>query len=1193
MKNNILKGLLSLVFLAVALPVISQDFMNIFFKDGNSRKFYLNEIIEFKASNIDADGIQHDSYCYQYIKTATNEYIYSLEDVDSISFAKRDEALEEENFVNAMTSVFPIINECSDINDVESHLDAIKTAEGVEHAWTDGHQLYVEIEDGEIISFHFDHNELIDETSIEGMTSEIKALAPKLSHIVKPDGSCLKFAIANQQDKDESRNGQKGSYFLPLVQALTGCGIDVDYIPEPSVEFFYNNSDNPSDHLNFYDYDAVLFSTHGSYSEPFIYDFWFGDSFGPKVHSVSISDDLFLEEYEADSIVPNWHDNYKKFKKWRKQLNLSDVTDHHINYSFNKEKRDGKLYWVAHPNLTELFFRDIALGKFENPSSIFFNCACQSLMENDSFAEELMNNHGLGVYAGYTESNYFGQLSGYTLFSKLFSTLSLERAYQDLPSYMRHESLANINISGDFDIDSKMYYREKGVSDARLKILPENSLIIDELFILPVYTNFTTQEIITNEYNKSKTVKLSGTLTCLTQVKDVKLGFLYGTSSIPTQEVEATSVVKIFNLGQGNIEFSVELPNLERGKTYSYRAFTNDGFHYNYGDIYSFTIPNDLQLSSDKITLTIGETSTIQIISGSGDYGITGLDDASSIATVTLQGTTITINPIQAGNAIYVVTDMQTGKQIVLSITINKPDPTTIAEAVNLGLPSGTLWADRNVGATKPEEAGEYYSWGEIVYKPDNCTVSTYSLCTDGDKNTCQSLGNIAGTEYDVAHVKWGGDWTMPNTEQAKELLEYCTFEWVKKNSVSGFNVTGLNGNTIFIPAAGCRHGGVTQNGGVGIDLWLSEESNTYYGYYSKEITSNHYGSHPTISEFGLRYFGLYVRPVITSNTNPLNLELSNIVLTIGESITFEVTSGNGDYGISYIDNTNNIIDVTINGTKVTVNAENPGNAKFAVTDNSGRMALVSVTVNEDTDGQYSHEKETLIKLFKDTNGNFWTHKDNWCLDKSLDQWYGIRLNDSGNVQYIELANNNLSGSIVIRDFPNLYNISLAGNNLYSVMIDNCPSLDLGYGFDGLNNITLDYLSINNCLNGGGQHFLENANIKTIEFTNLTNCGRIFLHGVTAEKVIIRNCEFPSQTIGIDEENGTSVDTLLIEDSKVGDLLGPDANHLIIRNSTIEDWWLIGAKQSITLDNVTISGHTFNITGTPEEVYNHVHQFIN
>ena len=671
MKNNILKGLLSLVFLAVALPVISQDFMNIFFKDGNSRKFYLNEIIEFKASNIDADGIQHDSYCYQYIKTATNEYIYSLEDVDSISFAKRDEALEEENFVNAMTSVFPIINACSDINDVESHLDAIKTAEGVEHAWTDGHQLYVEIEDGEIISFHFDHNELIDETSIEGMTSDIKALAPKLSHIVKPDGSRLKFAIANQQDKDESRNGQKGSYFLPLVQALTGCGIDVDYIPEPSVEFFYNNSDNPSDHLNFYDYDAVLFSTHGSYSEPFIYDFWFGDSFGPKVHSVSISDDLFLEEYEADSIVPNWHDNYKIFKKWRKQLNLSDVTDHHINYSFNKEKRDGKLYWVAHPNLTELFFRDIALGKFENPSSIFFNCACQSLMENDSFAEELMNNHGLGVYAGYTESNYFGQLSGYTLFSKLFSTLSLERAYQDLPSYMRHESLANINISGDFDIDSKMYYREKGVSDARLKILPENSLIIDELFILPVYTNFTTQENITNEYNKSKTVKLSGTLTCLTQVKDVKLGFLYGTSSIPTQEVEATSTSKIFNLGKGNIEFTVELPNLERGKTYSYRAFTNDGFHYNYGDIYSFTIPSDLQISSNNVVLSIGGTSTINIISGSGDYRLEYLDDASSIINVTLNGSTISVKALTAGDAEFNIVDSQSGTIITVTVTVN------------------------------------------------------------------------------------------------------------------------------------------------------------------------------------------------------------------------------------------------------------------------------------------------------------------------------------------------------------------------------------------------------------------------------------------------------------------------------------------------------------------------------------------
>lgn len=592
MKNKIFKGLLSLILITMVLPAQSQDFMNIFFKNGDSRKFYLNEIIEFKATNIDTDGVLHDNFCYQHIKTKSKEYIYSLEDVDSISFAKRDESLEEQNFVNAMSSIFPIINKCSGIDDVESHIDAIKAAEGVEHAWTDGHQLYIKIEEGEVISFHFSHNESIEKSSIANIESEIKALAPRLLHIVKPDGSRLKFAIANQQDKDESRKGQKNWYFLPLTSALNGCGIEVDYIPEPSVDFFYNNSDNPSDHLNFYDYDAVIFSTHGSYSENI------------KVHSVAISDDLYKGRFESEDIDPDWNAGYKALKKWRKGLNLPDVTDQHITYSFNDEERDGKVYWVAHPSLTEFFFRDIAQGEFKNPNSIFFNCACQSLMENDSFADELMKNHGLGVYAGYTESNYFGQLSSYTLFSKLFSTLSLERAYQELPSYMRHESLANINISSDFDIDDKIYYQEEGVSDARLKILPENSLRADELFILPVYTNFTSQENLNNEYNNNQVVKLTGTLTCLTQVNDVRLGFLYGTGSIPTQEVEATSINKIINLGKGNLEFSVELPNIERGQTYTYRAFTDDGFHYNYGDICTFKI--DEKQSDTRVQMLTG-----------------------------------------------------------------------------------------------------------------------------------------------------------------------------------------------------------------------------------------------------------------------------------------------------------------------------------------------------------------------------------------------------------------------------------------------------------------------------------------------------------------------------------------------------------------------------------------------------------
>ena len=81
--------------------------------------------------------------------------------------------------------------------------------------------------------------------------------------------------------------------------------------------------------------------------------------------------------------------------------------------------------------------------------------------------------------------------------------------------------------------------------------------------------------------------------------------------------------------------------------------------------------------------------------------------------------------------------------------------------AVDLGLPSGTKWANMNVGATKPEEFGGCYAWGEAKEKSAN-NWANYVHC-DGTEKTCHNLGeDISGTKYDVAHVKWGGDWKMP-----------------------------------------------------------------------------------------------------------------------------------------------------------------------------------------------------------------------------------------------------------------------------------------------------------------------------------------------------------------------------------------------------------------------------------------------
>lgn len=141
--------------------------------------------------------------------------------------------------------------------------------------------------------------------------------------------------------------------------------------------------------------------------------------------------------------------------------------------------------------------------------------------------------------------------------------------------------------------------------------------------------------------------------------------------------------------------------------------------------------------------------------------------------------------------------------------------------ALDLGLPSGTLWACCNVGAVTPEGKGGYYAWGETEEKSyyDNNTYLHYKNITDY-KNV---LGDdIAGTKYDVAHELWGGLWQMPSIEQYQELIDNTTSEWTTKNGVNGRTFTGSNGVSLFLPATGLFfQSGVNHFGKVG-NYWSS-----------------------------------------------------------------------------------------------------------------------------------------------------------------------------------------------------------------------------------------------------------------------------------------------------------------------------------------------------------------------------------
>ena len=115
---------------------------------------------------------------------------------------------------------------------------------------------------------------------------------------------------------------------------------------------------------------------------------------------------------------------------------------------------------------------------------------------------------------------------------------------------------------------------------------------------------------------------------------------------------------------------------------------------------------------------------------------------------------------------------------------------------VDLGLPSGLLWAKYNVGATSPEEYGDYYAWGETEVK-SSYSMSNYYLY---DLNM-----NISNTSYDVATPKWGDEAKIPSLENVKELLSNCTWLDSSYNGIRGFYAQGPNGNKIFLPLTGYK----------------------------------------------------------------------------------------------------------------------------------------------------------------------------------------------------------------------------------------------------------------------------------------------------------------------------------------------------------------------------------------------------
>ena len=203
----------------------------------------------------------------------------------------------------------------------------------------------------------------------------------------------------------------------------------------------------------------------------------------------------------------------------------------------------------------------------------------------------------------------------------------------------------------------------------------------------------------------------------------------------------------------------------------------------------------------------------------------------------------------------------------------NPVTPPDSHEYVDLGLPSGTLWATCNVGANSPEEYGDYFAWGETTPK-ETYNWSTYKWCKgSGETMTKYCTNSYYGcdgfvdnkteldSEDDAAYVNWGPSWRMPTHEQIGELIDNCTWALTTSNDVNGYLGTGPNGNTLFLPAAGSRWDESLFDLGSWGDYW----SRTLDSSYSPGANLLNFNSESVYLNNGSRYGGFTVRAVHVS----------------------------------------------------------------------------------------------------------------------------------------------------------------------------------------------------------------------------------------------------------------------------------------------------------------------------------------
>jgi peptidoglycan hydrolase CwlO-like protein len=347
-------------------------------------------------------------------------------------------------------------------------------------------------------------------------------------------------------------------------------------------------------------------------------------------------------------------------------------------------------------------------------------------------------------------------------------------------------------------------------------------------------------------------------------------GFYWGTSensqnnSLSGNEIEDNA-------------YSASLTSLSPKTQYWYKAYVKLDSQTFYGEVKTFTTAQgvtSITLDKTSLSLVIGDEATLSVTSvqpdNANDKSVTWSSSDAAIASVDNSGKVIA--KAKGKVSIRATANDGSGVNAACSLIVSSKCPTG---AVDMGITTTEgyklYWATCNIGASKPEDYGDYYAWGETTTKTLSYIWERYKFGTSNSGpfskyNTISIYGpvdnkTVLDPEDDVAHVKLGGNWRMPTDEEWAELINNCTWTWTSDyngTGVKGRIVTGPNDNSIFLPAYGIRGEFAPDVGSSG--AYWSSSLDTDYPYEAWSVyfsSANVYRRHDRS-----RYYGQSVRPV-------------------------------------------------------------------------------------------------------------------------------------------------------------------------------------------------------------------------------------------------------------------------------------------------------------------------------------------